>query len=509
MSVSDADFLAWLNDERSVKCALVEASYRDDDILGFEYLATHPFVSAPTDPLPNQIYNGWIKSIPQFEQTMSEVFMGHTTANLGEIVVAAGTPETDTWVMQRDWIGRALYVYVGDPSWPQADFRRVWSGVTADLRVRGTSEIVFVARDMQHLLNQPIVVPKIESGPLYSQPMPAIFGTVYNVPCVLIDETTRKYRFNDGPVASVSEVRVGGAVYGSATVDLFGGTLTLATDQKLPVTADVVGATFGSSPLDNASDLIKHLVTVRGYFTDADLDIDSFNTLKAQCAQKIGYGFGPADVMVYEAVDEICNTVGAYTAMTREGKYYVRRFDLDGESRLDIGQNDIMERGLELERVLAPVAEIRIGAKKNNAPNLATSADTFSGATPTMVARSRVKHWSVGVSEAQTASTPKTRRLPAASAPVEINPGEEDGTIPSLFVNAADAQAEADRRMGLWGVRRFIFKVTCYVAPLTLKLGDAVTITHPRYGFAAGRKATVIRLRERLSQKQTELGVIL
>lgn len=518
--ISDADFAAWLDDERHTRCVLVEAVYLEDvppgseepGVLGLEYLSTHPFVTAPTDEHPNMCYRAWIKSIPAFEQAMSDVMLGRTTANLGEIVVDASTGETDGWVMGRDWIGRSLMLLVGDPSWPRADFRLIWSGVTADFRVRGTNELTFVARDMQHLLNQPLpAVAKFESGPMLGKPAPALFGTVYNVPCILEDATTRRYRFNDGPVAAVSQIRYGGAVYGSATVDLFGGTFTTATDLRFPLTADVVGATVGQSALDTASDLIKHLVVDRGYLTINQIDVASFVALKAQCPQKIGYAFPPADVRIYEVVDEICNTVGAFTAMTREGLYYVKRFDLDGEPVLAIGVNDIVERGLELERVLAPVDEIRIGARKNNSRGQDINPDLFAGVTLAMVQQVGQQHWATGSAvneEGEGSASIKKRKLPTAAPGITNPTDDEDGTIPSLFVYAADALAEASRRMAIWGVRRYVFRVKCYVKPLTLKLGDVVTITHPRWGFANGRNATVLKLRERISMKQTELSVL-
>lgn len=516
--MTDAEFLAWLNDESSTKCVLVEAHWAEFEseggVLGFEYLSTHPFVAAPTDDIPNQIYNAWIKEIPSFEQSMSDVFMGRTTANVGEVVVDASSGETDDWILQRDWIGRSITLRVGDASWPRADFRLIWSGVIADLKMRGTNELAFVVRDMQHLLNQPLQAAKFESGPMLGQPVPTLFGTVFNVPCVLISESISSgtYQFNDGPVASVPQIRAGGVAYGSATVDLFAGTFTTAALIRFPMTADVVGATVGSSALDNASDLIKHLVVDRGYLTIDQIDVDSFAVLKAQCPQKIGYAFPPADAMIYEAVDEICNTVGAYTAMTRGGKLYVKRFDLSGASVMDIGVNDIVERGFALDRVLPPVGQIRIGAKKNNSPAHNLNPDSFAGLTPTAVQKNKMLHWATGVEDNEDQATlMKTRKLPTANNQGGGGGGiveEQDGTIPSLFVNAADAQAEAARRMALWGVRRYVFKVTCWVAPLTLKLGDVVTITHPRWGFAAGKNATIIKLRERLSRKQTELSVL-
>lgn len=519
--ITDAQFQAWLSSEETVKTILAEVVYlevvppgsEEPGVLGVELLSTHAYVSEPTDDPASTPYRAWIKSIPAFVQSMSEVMVGRTTANLGEVVIAA-TEDTDSWLFSRDWIGRALRLYVGDVSWPKSDFRPVWSGVVADLRANGTNELVFVARDMQHLLNQPIRVPTFELGPSMGLPLPLVHGTVYNVPATLVDAVTHTYQINDGPIAALSQVRVAGIVTAPAMTGLFAGTFTMTSSTPSGlVTADVVGASVEGSSLDNASDLIRYLVTSRGYYLDADLDVDSFNELKALCPQKLGYFVPPADVKVYEAIDEIVNTVGAFYSITRDGKLFVKRFDLDGDPVMTITESDIVERGLQLLRVLQPVDEIRIGAKKNN-QKVVNLVGGFGGATEERINQSHIRYHAMGgASNPEAGTYAKTRRIKPPE-PVDNGDADDEGVLPSLFVSAADAAAEASRRMAIWGVRRYVFRLKCFIAPLRLRLGDVVTISHPRYNFVTaafpnGRNATVIRISERLSQKQVELDVIL
>lgn len=506
--ISDAEFAAWLNSETRSKCILVEAEYMAGDARGTEYLATLPYISAPTDDVPNMPYLALVKSVPSFTQTMNDLLIGRTTANIGEVVCVGGTTYTDSWLFQRDWIGYPLRLYVGDTDWPKADFRAIWTGVTADFQLDGTNKIVLVARDMQHLLNQPLLTDTVESGPMGGLPAPLLFGTVYNVPAVLLDETTHKYQVNDGPVASISQVRING-ISVSFTASAFDGTFTHSTSNpNAQVVADVIGATFGTTPLNNASDLIKYLVTERGYYTIDDLDIDSFNALKTLCPQLLGY-FAPAkQVSVYEAIDEICNTVGAFTAITRTGKFYVKRFDFSGDPVMDITASDIVTKGLTLERVLQPVAQIRIGAKKNNATHVQFTGG-FGGMSETNQQRLKMRYHANGSAKNEDGlQTYRKMRLLSNPEPPTVNEVEDDGTLPSLFVNGADAAAEAQRRMDLWGVRRYIFGVKCFVSPLTLKLGDAVRISHPRYQLQDGRTGVVVRIAEQLARKRVDLSVI-
>ena len=69
--------------------------------------------------------------------------------------------------------------------------------------------------------------------------------------------------------------------------------------------------------------------------------------------------------------------------------------------------------------------------------------------------------------------------------------------LADVQLSLADAQAEANRRIRLWGFQRYLFDVTCRFKAMGLRIGDAVMLTHPRYGLAAGRKGVVVKIAER------------
>ena len=65
--------------------------------------------------------------------------------------------------------------------------------------------------------------------------------------------------------------------------------------------------------------------------------------------------------------------------------------------------------------------------------------------------------------------------------------------VDSLMVAEADAQAEADRLLALYKIRRDVLKVqvkTQVVAKVIL--GQVVKIVNPRYGYSAGKLFRVI-----------------
>lgn len=521
MSLTAAQFQAWLDDERSPHVVLIEADYRDTstNALGTEYMATRPYVTKPTDSPANRAYRSIVQTIPEFKQTMSDAIVGRTTANVGKITCNGGTATTDAWLFGRDWVGRGLRLYVGDPSWPKSDFRAMWTGVIADFQLADTRTIVFVARDMQHLLNQPIRTPPIDSGAFAGRPAPVVLGQAFNVPAILLDSTAHKYQVNDGPVAAITAVRIAG-VAAAYTASLFDGTFTHSTANPAgAVTADVTAATVGTNPLNNASDLIRYLVTMRGYLQDSDLDATSFATLKALCPAPLADFIPPSEVQVYDAVDDVLNTVGAFTSMTRDGKFYVRRFDFSGSSVLTINQTDIEKDGLSIVRVLQPVRQIRIGSKTNYATSVGLLGG-FGGVTEDAIAQRQIKHRDVGTAtNTNQALYAKMRGHPnprsPGTIPNPINPAPpvtvetpDPGTLPSLFINQADASAEAARRMTIWGVPRYIFRATCFVSALRLNLGDTVTLVHPRYQLASGRTGVIIGVSEKLSNKRAQLDII-
>jgi hypothetical protein len=83
---------------------------------------------------------------------------------------------------------------------------------------------------------------------------------------------------------------------------------------------------------------------------------------------------------------------------------------------------------------------------------------------------------------------------------------EED----TLYTNAADAQAEADRRQTLRGVQRSAFRV---VVPMhdtdrnyeAIPLGAVGTLSHPRFGLSGGVLVRVIGIEPNAAARQLTL----
>ena len=480
---------------------------------GTEYIATHPFVSEPQDADPNRIYASIIKAVTPFKQSMSEVLIGRTTANYGTVEIVSSAA-TDAWLFERNWIGQRVRMFIGDQDWRRDDFRQVWGGVIADFRVKDTTTVILEFRDLQHLLNQPVVAEGVESGPLLSQPMPVAIGNFYNVPAILVDDVTHKYAIHDGSMSAITAVRDQGVLRGGVTLNESDGTFVLPGWPNGRITCDGTGALDDDgAAITTGASFIRYLAISRGYLTIDDLDIDSFITFAMTCPQPLGYWSSATGQTVYDVIDQVCNTLGAFTAVTRDGKLFVKRFDFDGYPTMAIGEMDIAQDGLKLERVYAPVRDVRIAAKRNYSPNSYTVGGFGSNVTEVdyNTYGNSHKHFARAHNEAG-ATIPKARHMRGigTSAPVTLanSAEQDDGAIASLFVSQADAQAEAERRMRLWGFQRYLFRVTCSIRPMMLRLGDVVTLTHRRYGLSGGRNAVVTGIEERFGQKQVVLGLM-
>jgi hypothetical protein len=66
-------------------------------------------------------------------------------------------------------------------------------------------------------------------------------------------------------------------------------------------------------------------------------------------------------------------------------------------------------------------------------------------------------------------------------------------TIATLLVDQADAQAEADRLLALYKVRRERYELTLPLSDgWAADVGLAMTLNHPRLGMAAGKAFAII-----------------
>ena len=493
MSISDAQYTAWLANERSTRCLLVDVQYRaSSGTIVYDYLSTHPYVTTPTDTLANTPYRNVVTSIPQFTQEMSDVLIGRTTPSTGSIVVDNGDGALDAW-LTANFAGRPLTLYLGSPDWPKADFRAVWTGVMAGITVQRTTSISIEARARDHLLTQDVITTKYTSGGSDGKYKPLAYGACYNVSPLFIGTSTSDYKYavNAADVYAISEVRVNG-VASAGYNDNNDGTFTFYTgDPGGQVTCDIEGMYSGGTRFRTLKTIIKDLCVTRGPFVEADFESVSWAALETTFPQYLGL-YLEAPVKYYQALDLLCASVGAFYCVTRDGKILIGKFQLSGTATLELGPDQIVAQGLSVVKVYQPLDNLRRGYARQW-----TTQANFGDNDPSVDVVKREKWRNEYAWVASTNSG-------AANLLKTLDPNPQ-GT---LLTTESDCQTEADRWMGIWGNVRVRYSVECFLDGAQVNLGDRVKLTHPRLGLSAGVTGTVVKFTDRPSKRRQLIEVL-
>ena len=489
MSISDTQYTAWLASDAQQRCVLVELDYlaADNTTTVTTYVATHGFVSAPTDSPANQSYAAVIVGVPLLSQRMSDVLLGSTTANTGVIVLDNSDGTYDAWLTS-NFSGRAVRMYLGSPSWPKADFRSVWTGVISDLRVGELNNVAVEIRSRDHLLSQDITSTKITTGESAGKYRPLCYGTCVNVSPLLYDSSLDKYVVNAANVYNIDAVRINGVSTASFT-DNSDGTLTLTGGDPVgQVTADVRGMFSGGTLFTKIKDIVNDMLVTRGPFVAGDFDTTTWTNLNTTFAQTMGLYIDQPRPL-YQLLDEVCASVGAFYYFTRTGLLNIKQFALSGTATLSLDTNQIVVRGVNVVKVWQPLTKLKRGYARNWTPQ--SSVDS------TVTTADREKwlqpyQWKL----AENAAAANIKKLLQ-------NP--EEGT---LLTSGTQTQTEADRWMGIWGNIRVQYRIDAFNTAATINLGDRVKVTHPRYGLSAGVTGTVVALSDQINRHRYQIEIL-
>ena len=186
MTISDADFAAWLRTRDVARCYLVEAGYGYDSggvQEAVEYASDIGYVSHATDTPALTCYPDILAAIPTIQFSADAM-------TVGEIEIDNSMGVRDEW-LTRYWDGRAFTLLIGAPGWARADFRPVLSGTLAGLSASSQDRLVWRVRDNRVLLDkpcQPNKYPENADHPtaIDGRPKPLCLGYCYNVEPVWI-----------------------------------------------------------------------------------------------------------------------------------------------------------------------------------------------------------------------------------------------------------------------------------------------------------------------------------
>lgn len=479
MAITDQQYQDWLRDDRKTRVLLAEATYYPTGgPAATRYFANRAYVSRPTDTPANTAYDDIIAQTPVFVARMSEQFDRSAPAGWGDLVIANESGARDAW-LDDAWDGRGLKLLLGDPSWARDDFRAILQGVSADIVAIDRSHLALRARDKEWLLNVPLQKNLVGGTTDNADRLkPLCYGECYNVEPVLIDAATHKYQVHDGAIEDIVDVRDSGltVAYAEQVAD---GTFTLSAAPAGRITADVKGAKPGGVYLTAAADIIEDIWVNRMGLSSAHLDATSFGAFATACPQTLGL-YVAEYMSGSTAVDEILASVGGFRSWGRDGTLYLGRLEEpSGTADLELTADDIGLNGLAVVRRVLPVKVLRLGWRRN----WTVQRDGLAGAVTEANRAAFGRAW-------------RTKKATNAGADTMHALARHPAQIPTLLVDGSDAQDEVDRRAALWASLRYIYEARAYAAPMTLRIGQEVQLTHPRFGFAGGRNAIIVGFRE-------------
>ncbi len=429
---------------------------------------------------------------------------GRSQASRGEVVLANPDGALDG-LLGHAWDGRRVRVLLGAPDFALADFGVVFTGTAEGIRA-DDDLIAIIIRDPAARFDRPLQPLRYlgtggsEGGEdLADKPKPDAFGLVRNVEGVYLGlvEGRETWQVSAGPIADVPACYSNGLALvraegkpaaGEYAVDAAAGLLTLGGGSLgTIVTADVKGAVGAAGWLSSAPAIARHIAVARGGLADPEeIDTAAFAALEALCPQVVGL-WSEAETTVAEALDSLFGSIGAWWGFDRLGRLSCGRIEPPSATPA-AGFDDGAALAIERLEVALPAWRVTLGYGR--CWRVLSGAGLAGGVDET-----RRRFLAAG-----------ERRAAAEDASLRIvHPLAGDETVASLLDDAADAAAEAARRLALFGAPREAFRARLKTQPFLLDLGATVELRSARFGLADGRRLVVIGMTEDAAANEVTL----
>jgi hypothetical protein len=458
------DFNSWLAAQGNFRCVLVELDYRDAGVIKTAYFSNSAFVSTATDSPAHTGYDPFVIGSVQFERSLNEVFTGRSVSKTHDIELIL---QSDTLqLLTKAVYGQSVRIYLGDKSWPKANFQQIIAGICDGITPEQT-KIRIKFRDAADVLQTPLLNARYTDGAAVDQLKPLCLGRCFNVKPVLINAATHTYQFNSTPSASVTAVRFNGSIVPTTnyTVDYDNSTITFSIYPAGDVTMDVDGTVVGGLWLQNAADFIGYIASLRGYSVD--------------CSGLAGYLLGlyiTSDTSAEKVLDDICSSIGAYWMFDRTGQFLVRAFNgVPALADINITGDQTVFGTTKIRRVINPLYSLTLGYKRNWTP-LSTIAAVVHETSPDVAK--------------ELAETAKTKSVTQDHVLANY-PQAESINVSTLIVLQTDASAEANRRLLVAATPHFVYEIKQFAAPFQWLPGMCAKLEKPGIN---GDRAVITKL---------------
>lgn len=483
-------------------------------ITAYAAVSTHDFRTEEGDVPPNTAFEDIITDIGDFERRVDDQLAGAASLSFGDLTLLNSSGALDHW-NNYNWDGRDYRLYIGGLDagtgvpWPWWDFELFNKGTIANISWSGPQKLVVKLNDPAALLDRQIQTTRYEKTEYTDWPQatvgrlkPLVFGRVFNIRPICIDEVTHRYQVHDGALDYLHDVRENGSsIMGSVTLDLANGGFYLAASPAGDLSCDAENlGPYDMYDLQDGSTAIQAATVVQGIARilamRSSLALDQRNenaedALSFPYAVNLGvnqeYGgvFIDNEMKFNEALDQLVLSNGMTRFFNRLGRLSIVRFDLDYNIfasdilAYHLTEDEIIERSLvPVQRVL-PCAVEHIYANKNYFQQTNIAGSVTDENLRALYAQQGVL--SSYVPSESGLDTP-SKHLLHRERPARMTLLSQDG--PAAGADAADY--EAQRLWTLFSKQVMIFEFQTRAFAMEIEPGQYLKITHDRWGLGSG-----------------------
>lgn len=446
---------------------------------------------------------------------------GQPTISFGDIAINNSAGELDVWLdyTKYIWANRAIQIYLGDPSWicqnlteVHTQFEKIFDGVIADVDSIDRNTLNIKIRDKLDRLNVALTDVKLGTNGTWGTGQtnqdtirPIIFGEVFNFSPLLIDPAPQyagsaKYMFCKDHSELLIEVRDNGKplythngtteiLSSGGTVDLptgiftttvpAAGTITMSAQGVKKSINLTTGALVTGTYVNNIANLIALITTQYGKnkLTASELDLVNLQAFSNANTQSVGILVQDSS-SVLSVCQQLANSIGAQIFMNRKGKLQLLRIGSPtADTTVNITEDNILNQSLTISNRTTVIASKTINYGKNWTiqENLLTNIYPEDKA-----------NFATDYHTKTTVNTTVRDNYKLSEDSID--------RIDTLLLIDTEANAESSRLNALYSVPRTIYKFTGTPGLLSLKLGQAVTLTHPRFNLTTATAGQVLTL---------------
>lgn len=412
------------------------------------------------------------------------------------------------------WGGATLGSFATTSS---SNFNVVATGSSTTLRIEitappGGALYGFDDASVRLILEGPQGGPSVEG-----KRKPLTLGEVHGVPPVLIDPSLLIYQVHDHDAADGFESETvavydrGSPLTMQATVaeytDLEGASLSAgqamsSRDGYFRIGGTAAGVVFASvrsyltgKSYTTTAEAIEAVLARNGALGAAEIDHTSFDVLALASDTPIGIHIGATDaVTVADYIGTLMAGIGGWAGFNRQGKLSVgvfsapagnpvAYFDRDDGSIIDLSREPMPDG------IWPPPWRWRVAYGRNY-----TVFTDFAGSVDNTT---RVFY------------AEPYRLIEAADDDIldDYPLAKDPPPVEAYYLDLGQAEAEAERLLALYSSGYRLFRFTVPRTALTLKIGDEINVTWPRYGLEAGRNLRIVSVEDKIELGEGGAGI--